>query len=177
MKYFSLFVLFILLIATKIHAENKISLKNLMIKHRGELQMCSKMTGINDKRCFKNDVWISELDNKNGYAKLFYLGEGYLEYFLFRGNDKDLLVFVSWGCGPICTQEVKYLEYNNGKLKGGTKDVLFNSQLKIKLSKGKEYNILFPKKGLVSKVIKVGEQEMQKELFKFKWNKVKFQFE
>lgn len=58
---------------------------------------------------------FTEIDNKNGYAKLECLCDGFLEYFLFVGKKKNLLVSVSWDCGPECTQYVKAYSFVGGE--------------------------------------------------------------
>jgi len=54
--------------------------------------------------------WFESIDNKNGYAKMGAYMEGYYEYFLFVGTNRNLLAEVLWGCGPACEQTVKFYE-------------------------------------------------------------------
>tara|TARA_B100000749_G_scaffold280259_1_gene275665 strand:+ start:27079 stop:27771 length:693 start_codon:yes stop_codon:yes gene_type:complete len=65
----------------------------------------------------KNNYWFDEIDNKNGYAKMGFFGEGYDEYFLFVSDDKSLLIRSSWGCGPACTQTVSFYTYQNNEVR------------------------------------------------------------
>ncbi len=59
----------------------------------------------------KNQFQI--IDNKNGYARANGYYEGFTEYFLFVGVNKNLLVEVMWGCGPACEQVIKFYEFSN----------------------------------------------------------------
>lgn len=63
------------------------------------------------------NLWLKVIDNKNGYARLEGPFEGYYEYFLFKGESKDLFVKAKWGCGPACQQLVYFYEVQNKKFK------------------------------------------------------------
>lgn len=65
----------------------------------------------------KKNYWFEEIDNKNGYAKMAFFGEGYDEYFLFVSANKSLLVKSAWGCGPACSQTVYFYTYKNNKVR------------------------------------------------------------
>ena len=58
----------------------------------------------------EKEIWFTIIDNKNGYAEMTGYMEGSIEYFLFVGHGKNLLVEVTWGCGPACEQVVNFYE-------------------------------------------------------------------
>lgn len=65
---------------------------------------------------WEQNFWFEEIDNKNGYAKMGFYGEGFVEYFLFVGAAKDLLIRIEWGCGPACEQYVSAFEINKERV-------------------------------------------------------------
>ena len=65
---------------------------------------------------WEQNFWFEEIDNKNGYAKMGFYGEGFVEYFLFVGAAKDLLIRIEWGCGPACEQFVSAFEINKNRV-------------------------------------------------------------
>jgi len=66
---------------------------------------------------WEKDRWFKSIDYKNGYASMGGYMEGYYAYYLFVGEKADLLVEVTWGCGPACEQIVRFYEIENSRHK------------------------------------------------------------
>lgn len=76
---------------------------------------------------WENEFWFEKIDNKNGFARMGGYMEGYINYYLFVGLKGNLLVEVSWGCGPACEQVVKFYESTGKTYKSVSFARLLNS--------------------------------------------------
>lgn len=142
--------------------------------------------------------WFETIDNKNGYARMGAFMEGSYDYFLFVGDEKQLLIQVTWGCGPACEQVVHFYSIRKGKVsdiefskivsptvKSRYKDLIsactdekdFNSW------SNSDCNMMFefPKVGTTTSLYQAKFFEDEKFdgefLGKLTWNKKAFQFE
>lgn len=57
---------------------------------------------------WNKERWFLSIDNKNGYAEMGGYIEGSYKYYLFVGAKNNLLVNVTWGCGPACEQVIQF---------------------------------------------------------------------
>ena len=139
--------------------------------------------------------YYSAINKKGGYASVTGMFEGWYEFVLWRmANGNDLIGYESVGCGPVCDYTFAFYEFEDGKKREVTSEVIPLTEMdefsdgiypqiiekypNMEYPQDWFYKYEFPQEGTSMTVhYVVGAEEFEMPMFKLSWDRSKFSIE